>query len=906
MQNFDKIIDYKKFYFKYIKSPEESDNDQYIGFCIFHKDEKQRSFSFNTKTGQWICFAGCGEGNIFDFVEKYKGIKNSHDKIKWLENELDIKLAFHKIINKSVYRHFHKALLDSHGTIEWLQNKRGLNIDTLKQYKIGLRNNRITIPIFNPKKECINIRLYSFKPDTKNTSKMINYTEGVGTSKVRYGGIQLYPIENLSKKKILIVEGEMDCLLMNQSGFNTITVTGGAGAFKAEWLQLFKGRQINICFDIDMAGRKGAQRIAHMIEDYVEWVKIVPLDSAISEPKNADVTDYIVNFNYTPKDFNDLLKQAKLYKDITKDVKQVRQQSHKKVELAMASHFANAMRNIEVVALVAGKNFPPYEIPNKLNVTCNGSFSEKVCPFCPMFMVKDYKKTILMEDTVDEGSLLNLIDITDTQLHGAIKKIIKLPSRCDRVNIETSTYANIEEISLIPEIDFSDDENYEYVQQIAYYKGHGINTNHVYTFRGLALPDPRTQQATQIFHEAKPAVDSIDSFIMTNEIMKELLVFQVKGEELKDIFNVYKKRYDDIEIISGIYERMDIALAYDLVMHSVLDVNFQNKTEKGWMECLLLGDSGCGKTELAKAMIRYYRVGEFITGENATVAGLIGGLSQNGKHWVLNWGKIPLNNRRILFIDELSGMTVEDIGLFSGIRSSGIAELTKIRTEKTLAKTRKVWIGNPRKIGSTTRNLMEYPYGCIAVRDLIGSLEDIRRFDFVVTAHAGEVSPNIYNKKRKLKHPKVGSDTYHKLIMWAWSRKKNQIIFHQKTVDKILEYAGIMGRKYYHGIPIVEAADQRLKIMRGATAIAVLMFSTNKIGDQIIVKPEHVEFFYGWLDRIYDKKSLRYGDWSKRELSKKTLKNIKEIDGVITNDIIEILMDIERMNLSSLIQITGW
>ena len=234
MQNFDTLIDYKVFYSKYIKSITKSDTDQYLGFCCFHNDKQQRSFSFNVKTGQWICFAGCGKGNIFDFIEKYKSITDSSAKIQWLEDELNIKLSFSKIIDKSIYQHFHKTLLNNHGTIEWLQNKRGLTIDTIKQYKLGLRNERITIPIFNSKNECINIRLYSI---VKDKVKMLNYTEG----KTRYGGIRLYPISNISKKKILIVEGEMDCLLMNQLGFNTITITGGAGAFKVEWLHLFKG-----------------------------------------------------------------------------------------------------------------------------------------------------------------------------------------------------------------------------------------------------------------------------------------------------------------------------------------------------------------------------------------------------------------------------------------------------------------------------------------------------------------------------------------------------------------------------------------------------------------------------------------------------------------------------------------
>jgi len=324
------------------------------------------------------------------------------------------------------------------------------------------------------------------------------------------------------------------------------------------------------------------------------------------------------------------------------------------------------------------------------------------------------------------------------------------------------------------------------------------------------------------------------------------------------------------------------------------------------MECLIIGDSGCGKTELAKNMILHYGVAEFVTGESVSVAGLIGGLSQTAKKWHINWGKIPLNNRRALFIDEVSGLTTEDIGLFSGVRSSGIAELTKIRTEKTMAQTRKVWIGNPRKVGNTSRNMMQYPYGCVAVRELIGTLEDIRRFDFILSAHSEEVDRAVYNQiKVSNRIVKYTAPLCHKLIMWIWSRKDTQIKFTKEATKLILHRSSQMGQKYYHGIPIVEAADQRLKIMRGAVSVAGMTYSTTD-GENIEVKTQHVDFFYHWLEKIYNKDSMRYGEWSKRELAKKVLKNEDEVTKVVKDDILEMLLDDAEFNLGFLTDLTGW
>ena len=40
--------------------------------CPFHSDKKP-SFAFNPGTGQWCCFAGCGNGSVFDYLMRTSG-----------------------------------------------------------------------------------------------------------------------------------------------------------------------------------------------------------------------------------------------------------------------------------------------------------------------------------------------------------------------------------------------------------------------------------------------------------------------------------------------------------------------------------------------------------------------------------------------------------------------------------------------------------------------------------------------------------------------------------------------------------------------------------------------------------------------------------------------------------------
>jgi DNA primase len=48
--------------------------DEAKGLCPFH-DDRRPSFSVNMREGVWFCHAGCGGGNIFQFLARYQGVK---------------------------------------------------------------------------------------------------------------------------------------------------------------------------------------------------------------------------------------------------------------------------------------------------------------------------------------------------------------------------------------------------------------------------------------------------------------------------------------------------------------------------------------------------------------------------------------------------------------------------------------------------------------------------------------------------------------------------------------------------------------------------------------------------------------------------------------------------------------
>lgn len=325
--------------------------------------------------------------------------------------------------------------------------------------------------------------------------------------------------------------------------------------------------------------------------------------------------------------------------------------------------------------------------------------------------------------------------------------------------------------------------------------------------------------------------------------------------------------------VTKIYLRRDLLTAIDLVVHSVLQFRFQGDVvRKGWVEGLVIGDTRCGKSESVDRIIHHYRVGELVTGENATFAGLIGGMQQTQKTWSITWGKFPLNDRRFIVIDELSGLQQEAIARMSGVRSSGVAEIIKIQTERTMARVRTLWMSNPRG----RRPLAAFNSGIDAVQDLIGQPEDIARFDFALTVATNEVPLNVINASRREVVPaRYTSHLCNRLVYWAWSRKPDQVKFVDGAEEECLKAATWLSRKYV--APLVEGAEQRIKVARLAVSAAARVFSATPDGECVVVTPAHVEFVREYLDQIYSKPSMAFDLHSRAKLLDKEIQDVSEV-----------------------------
>jgi hypothetical protein len=841
--------------------------DELRFLCPIHGDTNP-SANVNLRTGLWKCQA-CGEGGSpIDLLMKKDGLEykdalteigtfvgldppsTGRTRVNGADPSTPAGLMPAESrrpsrgLSEANVVAWHEAGLRNADLQRWFHEHRGYTDETIAARQLGWDGQRVTIPVRDPAGGLVNVRRY-LRDSGGEKQKMLPLVPGTDKA------VRLFPDVDPLPEQVILVEGEWDAILMHQEGFaNTLTATGGAGTFKPEWAPRFEGRDVVICYDNDEGGFKGAQTVASRIAG-VATVRILHIPNL---PPKGDVTDFFVEQSRSPDELRDLLAAAAPYASSPVDVDEGEPSL---TPLHQASDARHRGKRLELPVLLSGKSMTPYLVPYKFNVHCDMN-NKRLCGICPL---ADYGGNRDVTLTASNPAVLSLVGVSDESQQKALKQLAEALPNCPRPQIDVKESINVEEVRLIPEIDARAEQggDVEYVARTGYALMHGLLPNRGYRMRGYSHPHPKSQSTVHLLSEAIPAQDNISAFSLNAELVESLKIFRAPtgGVEAR-----FRDIYEDLTAnVHRIQDRFDMQVAYDLAWHSVIAFSFNGQpVRRGWVETMVMGDSGQGKTEMAMALLGHYRLGERVQGEQTSTAGLIGGLEKMGDTWLLSWGRLPLNDKRLLIIDEAQGLAQGIVEGASDVRATGVAEITKIRTERTNARCRLVWLANP--IDGLT--LAQHNQGVIAIQRLFSKPEDIRRLDFALCAASGDVD---FAKSINVAHnaagtPRYPADLCRQLVLWAWSRRPDQTVFTEAATEAILAAATMMGRRYHPSIPLVEPADQRLKIARLAAATAARVFSSSLDGEQLIILPEHVEFVVEYLERVYNSKAMSYGEYS--------------------------------------------
>jgi hypothetical protein len=912
-------IDKEAFFMSVLKNIHRRGNE-WKAECPFkelhpNQTDNNPSLTVNVQKGVYYCQTCHSKGNIHTLYKTLYGLSSEEawfelgdalriprpDSTKPTRPDIDIGL-----VSK-----YHQALMNLTGPIRTvLRERRGLTDETLRRFQIGWDGERITIPIYDEFNNLVNFRRYKWN-SYEDQYKVINYVDEKGNT---YGEVRIFGIENLIDEDIEYVvwcEGEMDRIINEQYGFPSACPTSGAGAWRPEWTKYFRNKKrVYLAQDNDEAGRRATQKIC---EKLFRVVDIYVVQWPDDFPEKGDITDFYVKAGQTAEDFQRLLDNAVKYVDPSQKVNLADESEAKEVHLADSADAELYGKRIRVPVMISGKDTTPYMCPEVIKGYCGdvADTDNKKCSSCNLAaMGGEYTVTL----GAANKDVMKLIKCTEAQQEAVIKEILGINKSCPKPKITVEKYMNIEEIRMIPkaEANFSFAKEHEYVVRTGYYIGKNLKTNERYTLAGYMYPDPQTQYATYLFDKAYPEKNMISSFEMNDSIYEMLKIFQVKdGQTIEDKFNEIHR---DLERnVTYIWERRDVGIAVDLIYHTVLNFYFQEQfVTRGWGELLIIGDSGQAKTTLVERLMNHYRLGELYSGESSKRTGLVYNIQQNNKRWFLVWGAFPLNDGGLIAIDELSGLSEDDLAQMSDVRSSGIARATGVITAETTARTRAIYISNPRN----GRQLNSETYGAMSILKLFGKAEDVRRLDLAVAVASGDVNPSLVNRSLDDIPPVphvYTSDRCNMRVLWAWSRRPEHIKFEDDAVAAILKLATQMSKKYSSKVPLVEAADQRIKIARLSIACACCVFSTTN-GEDVVVKKEHVEFVVNFLNRIYSSKSMGYDKLSEQERintdsSDANINKLREMFALLPlqdfNEMVKILYQLPYFNRYTLEDYTG-
>lgn len=522
-------------------------------------------------------------------------------------------------------------------------------------------------------------------------------------------------------------------------------------------------------------------------------------------------------------------------------------------------------KKIRLKCIIVGKTLVPYHVPKTVKVQCISSKCK-----CEL-----KSETTFDIDAVD-NKILTFIDEKKTALERLVKDAMEIG--CPKIQVEVVTMQTIERI-FITRATGQERTRKGGGSRTAYVVGSNLETNSIYELDGYTTTDPKTQHATHVFTNTKKVNNDIESFNLSTKKHNELNEFCVSNNVdaegmLSKLIDLYERYAFNI---TNIYERDDLHLVVDMLFRSVISFKFdKEKVNKGWIDAMIIGDTRCGKGFVAEKLVEWFGLGEVVSGENCSFAGLVGGLQQLGKQWAITWGKIPLNDCGLLVIDETSGMVEDMWGKLSRVRSEGVAEITKIQTEIANARTRLLFICN-----APNKTISHYPYGIQAVPDMIKAPEDIARFDYVLVVAHNEVEGKDINRPRTGKPLLYSQKLEQELILWCWSRKADEVKFMDESISSIYEISLKISETYDFSIPLIQVENIRFKLAKLAIAFAARFYSNSENGKNLVIKPVHVECAAIFFDVIYRKEQSGYYQYSKMKKSELNItapEKLKEIE----------------------------
>jgi DNA primase len=358
----------------------------YVGLCPFHK-EKTPSFTVNPKTNLYHCFGCNAGGDVIGFICKKENIgfkeaierlrtqnpdvrrqtksKEQNPKPATRNAELAPSINRTHILNR-VVAFYHKTFCEDPRAREYLRTRgipdnaifsdftigysNGTLLNTIPEEgdiiidlkEIGILNERgnemfygcAVFPIFDENKDCVG--LYGRRITDGETAHL--YLSGP-----RRGVFNFHAAKR--SKSIILTESIIDALTLYNAGFKDVIPCYGVHGFTRDQFDLITRSQVKevyVCFDLDDAGKEGAEKVVGQLKERGIDAYIVKLPAIQATVEKVDVNIFFLLIADAPSIFERLLKEANHRASIRSDkIMKHEQKAYEKTDTGLVVQYGD-------------------------------------------------------------------------------------------------------------------------------------------------------------------------------------------------------------------------------------------------------------------------------------------------------------------------------------------------------------------------------------------------------------------------------------------------------------------------------------------------------------------------------------------------------------------------------------
>lgn len=651
----------------------------------------------------------------------------------------------------------------------------------------------------------------------------------------------------------VVCAGEKDMAVARSHGFNAITITGGEKT-KPHVNEAFKDRYIAICYDHDEAGIKGAKALAKHLWKYTQHIKIITKFHEVCKEEKEDITDFFVKYSKTKEDLIQYIESTEFYIPAEED--DVNFYPLCDLYTAASPKYINKMvqSNIQVIA-ISDTTFsvPKSVILEKYKLSGDkDSLQLGECRYWELNEEHIGDTLHMMDNNFKEETIAqnirDLLFVSKTERF--VKQRIYGTVTVFKANVTDMFETNVE--SAVP------------MEFIAYSFGHKLESGQKYLVTYKLVPHPyKGQQLIMLITDARQANDSVSNFNITDEVKQDLDLFRNLQGTISEKVN---QLIEQVKGLLGYNGNNTLIKAIDFSYHTALQFNFGNFNEvRGYLDTLIVGESRTGKSSTANTLRKEYGLGIFtsLAGNSATVAGLIGGSNKTAAGgYQTRAGVIPQNHRGLVIFEEFGKCKQDIVSELTDIRSSNEVRIARVSGTITLpALVRMISLTNAKTTNGNIKSIAMYPNGISIITELVGTAEDIARYDLIVVLSDrgnSQIDP-FWEPAQPLP-----TRAYQNRVRWVWSRTIEQIQISREVGLYIMERANALNEDFDCHIKLF-GTEAWKKLARLSISVAGYLVSTDASYNNIIVTKEHVDYAENFFRELYDNSTFKLREFVANE-----------------------------------------